>query len=72
MKLPKIAFLSNSRWQNRKERPNRSTNNRDMTKIAKHPVRDGVSLWHKREAEVLKIGSKFVECKGKKNGQMDW
>ena len=27
MKQSEMAFLSNSRWQNRKERPNRSTNN---------------------------------------------
>ncbi len=26
----KIAFLSNSRWQNRKKCPNRSTNNGDL------------------------------------------
>ncbi len=30
-----MAFLSNSMWQNRKERPNRSTNNEDMTETAK-------------------------------------
>ncbi len=30
--------------QNRKERPNRSTNNGNMAEIAKHPVSDGVSL----------------------------
>ena len=28
------AFLSNSGWQNRKERPNRTTKNGDMTKTA--------------------------------------
>ena len=27
-----LAFLLNSRWQNRKERPNRFTNNEDIAK----------------------------------------
>ena len=31
-----MASLSNSRWQNRKERPNQSTNNKDM---AERPIR---------------------------------
>ena len=35
--------LSNSRWQNRKERLNRFTNNGDRAEIAKHPVPDGVT-----------------------------
>ncbi len=33
-----MAFLSNYRWQNRKERPNRSTNNGDMADTAKCDV----------------------------------
>ena len=33
-----MALLSNSRWQNRKERPNRSTNNGDIGENAKHSV----------------------------------
>ena len=33
--------LSNSRWQNCKERPNQSTNKGDMAEIAKRPVSDG-------------------------------
>ncbi len=36
-----MDFSSNSRWQNRKERSNRSTNNGGMAKRAKLPVRDG-------------------------------
>ena len=32
-----MASLSNSMWQNRKECPNRSTNNGDMTEKAKRP-----------------------------------
>ncbi len=31
-------------WQNRKQRPNRSTNIRDMADKAKHPVSEGVSV----------------------------
>ena len=31
------------RWQNREERPNRSSNNGKMAKIAKRPVSDGVT-----------------------------
>ncbi len=31
----KMTFLSNSRWQNRKERPHRSKNNGDMVEKAK-------------------------------------
>ena len=38
-----MAFFAKSKWQNRKERPNRSTNNGDMDKIAKLPVSDLVS-----------------------------
>ena len=38
MKLSEMAFLSYSRWQNRKERPNGSTNNKDMVNKAKHDV----------------------------------
>ena len=39
-----MASLPNSRWQNRKERKNQSTNNGDMTEIAKRPVSEGVSV----------------------------
>ena len=39
-----ILCLSNSRWQNRKERPNRSINNRDMAeRTIRYVVREGVS-----------------------------
>ena len=38
MKPAEMAFLSISRWQNRKERPNRSTNNEDMIEKAKCDV----------------------------------
>ena len=34
MKPSEMASSSNSKWQNRKERTNRSTNNGDMTEIA--------------------------------------
>ncbi len=30
-----MAFLTNSRWQNRKERTNRSANNRDIAETGK-------------------------------------
>ncbi len=47
----------NSRWQNRQERPNLSTNNGDIVKKAKRPwVCEGESLWHLsnyREAELV-------------------
>ena len=33
---------ANFRWQNRKEPPNRSTNNGDMAETAKRPVSDRV------------------------------
>ncbi len=33
-----MTFLPNSGWQHRIERPNRSTNNRDMTETAKRYV----------------------------------
>ena len=36
--------LSNSRWQNRRERPNRSTNNGKIAYKAKSPVSEGVNL----------------------------
>ncbi len=53
-----MASLSNSMWQNRKERPNGPTNNWDMVDKAKRAlwVSEGVSLWHlsnNREAELL-------------------
>ena len=41
-----MASLSNSRWQNRRERPNRTTNNGDMAKPAKRPVSNEASLLH--------------------------
>ena len=42
-----MAYLSNSMRQNRKERPNRSTNNRDVAELAiRYVVREGVSEKH--------------------------
>ena len=39
-----MASLSNARWQNRKERPNRIKNNEDMAETANsYVVREGVS-----------------------------
>ncbi len=38
MNSSETASLSNSRWQNRKERPTRSTNNEDMAETAIRPV----------------------------------
>ena len=35
-----LTSLSNSIWQNRKERPNRSTNNCNIAETAKRPVRE--------------------------------
>ena len=36
-----MVSFTNSWWQNRRERPNRSTNNGDMAELAKRPVRAG-------------------------------
>ncbi len=38
MKPSEMALLSNSRWHNRKEHTNRSTNNGDMAETAKRPA----------------------------------
>ena len=38
-----MASLSNSSGKNRKETPNRTTNNGDMAETAKRPVREWVS-----------------------------
>ncbi len=43
MKPSEMASSSNSRWQNDKQCPNRSSNNGDMTERAKRPVSVGVS-----------------------------
>ncbi len=43
MKSLEIASLSNSRWQNRKEHPNHSTNNENMAERAKRPVSECVT-----------------------------
>ncbi len=44
MKPSQMASLSNSRWQARRERPNRSTTNGDMAEKAKcYVVCEGVS-----------------------------
>ncbi len=51
------------RWQNRKKRPNLSTNNGDMAETAKHPVagvNEGMhavvcDIYLIRETELLKI-----------------
>ncbi len=37
MKTSEMTFISNSWWQNRKERSNRSTNNGDMEEKANVP-----------------------------------
>ncbi len=39
-----MVSISNSRWQNRKDHPNRFANNGDMDEIAECPVSEGVSL----------------------------
>ncbi len=41
-----MASLSNSRWQNRKERPNQFPNNGGMAEKAKRPVTEVVNLCH--------------------------
>ncbi len=39
-----MASLTNYRWQKkREERPNRTTNNGNMTKTTKCPIKDGVT-----------------------------
>ncbi len=50
-----MASLSNSRWQNRKENPSRSTNKRYMAERAiRYVVRGVVSYTLVREDELLK------------------
>ena len=51
-----MSSLSNSRWQNRKERPNRNIKNGDMVDIARLDARECESrhLSNYREAELLK------------------
>ena len=50
IKPSEMAFLSNSRWQNRKERPNRSTNNGDMDEKAKRLVKESViSIYNRKD-----------------------
>ena len=44
MQPSEMASSSNSSLKNRKEYPDRSTNNGDMAEIAKRPVSDGLSL----------------------------
>ncbi len=43
IKLSAITSLSNTRWQNRKELPNRFSNNGDMAERAKRPVSGSVT-----------------------------
>ncbi len=40
MNPSEMAFSSNFRWQTRKERPNRPTNNGDMSERTKRPLND--------------------------------
>ena len=60
-----MASLSNSRWQNRKDRANPSTNKEDMVDKAKRDgVSQGLSLWHLfnyKEAELLKMQAIHVD-----------
>ena len=48
-----MASLSNSRWQNRKEPPIRSTTYGDMAYKAKRPESESVTSINHREAEFL-------------------
>ena len=54
-----MASLSNSRWQNHKERPNGSTNNEYMGNKAKHDVVNecvcDIYLTNYRKTELLKL-----------------
>ena len=43
MKPSEMAFSSNSKWQTRNERKNRSTNKGDMAKGDKRPVSESVT-----------------------------
>ena len=43
MQASYTASLTDSRWQNHKERPNRSTNNGDIDEKAKRPVSESVT-----------------------------
>ncbi len=43
MKTSEMAYLSNKRYQKRKERPNRTTNNGDRAGTAKCPMSELVS-----------------------------
>ena len=58
MQQSEITSLSDSRCQNLKERPNRSTNNGDLVDEAKRYLSEEVSLGHLssyRKAELLKM-----------------
>ncbi len=39
---PSEITSSNSRWQNREERPNRTTNTGNIAKTTKRPASDGI------------------------------
>ncbi len=56
MQPSEMASLSNFKWQTRKKRPNRSTNNGNMVEKAKREVvSEGVtSISNYREAKLLK------------------
>ncbi len=69
-----MDFLSNSRWQNSKERPKRFANNGCMSEKAKHDV---VNEWHLsnyRESELLKRKEERYrnDEKGKKEKELNW
>ncbi len=43
MKQAEMAFLTDYWWQNRKDCPNRTTNNEDMTERVKRSVSESVT-----------------------------
>ncbi len=64
-----MAPLFNSRWKNRKERVNRSTNNGDIVEKAKRDVVGERHLSNYRKTELPKI-TKY-EIFGRKNFDFD-
>ena len=65
-----MASLSNSRWQNYKERSNRSRNNRDIAeRVIRYVVREGVSDTLVRE--LLKRPSTSISSEALTYGQIN-
>ena len=58
--IKNVFFLSNYRWQNSKERANRSTNNRDFVEKAKRDVTVKHYLSHEHSPNFILYLSKLL------------